>query len=100
MSKNYSRRLVLGKALQKNKAIHRERHSSKKNLEFYTSQRYTIVVRPLSKNEGGGWFAEIPLLPGCWADGKTPDEAIAELSNAKTAWMESMLDKGKVIPLP
>lgn len=90
----------MGKTLQKNKVSRQRHRSSKKNLEFYVSQRYTIVVRPLSKNEGGGWFAEIPLLHGCWADGKTPDEAIAELTNAKTAWMESMLDQGKLIPLP
>ena len=62
-----------------------------KDLKYYLRLSYTIVLRPLSKKEGGGWFAEIPLLRGCWADGKSPDEAIAELFVAKKLWMESML---------
>jgi antitoxin HicB len=93
------RRSVLGKLLSKQKLRVKQR-SSKKNLEFYLDKKYTIVVRPLSNDEGGGWFAEIPLLPGCWADGETPDDAIAELSAARALWTESMLNSGRVIPLP
>jgi antitoxin HicB len=71
-----------------------------KNLNYYLGLRYTIVVRPLTDDEGGGWFAEIPLLHGCWADGETPDSALAELSKARVAWMESMLASKKFIPIP
>ncbi|MGH2568356.1 MAG: type II toxin-antitoxin system HicB family antitoxin [Bacteroidota bacterium] len=76
------------------------RNNTKQALQRFLKLRYTMVVRPLSKNEGGGWFAEIPLLPGCWADGETPDEAITELNTAKRAWMESMLAHRKPIPVP
>lgn len=93
------KRSALGKLLSKQKSRIKQ-HGLKKNLGFYLDQKYTIVVRPLSNNEGGGWFAEIPLLPGCWADGETPDDAIAELSGAKALWMESMINNGRVIPLP
>ncbi len=71
-----------------------------KSLKYYLGLRYTIIVRPLTDDEGGGWFAEIPLLYGCWADGGTPDEALAELAKARIVWMESMLAQKKTIPLP
>jgi phosphomethylpyrimidine synthase len=29
---------------------------------------YPITLRPLAKDEGGGWLAELPDLPGCLAD--------------------------------
>ena len=73
---------------------------TKKTLERFLKLRYTIVVRPLSRTEGDGWFAEIPLLRGCWADGETPDQAIAELNVVKKAWFQSMLAHGKSIPTP
>jgi predicted RNase H-like HicB family nuclease len=31
--------------------------------------RYRLTLRPLSAEEGGGWLAEVPDLPGCMSDG-------------------------------
>ena len=89
----------MSKVITKRTAVKKNR-SGKKDLAHHLSLRYTIVLRPLSTDEGGGWFAEIPLLHGCWADGSTPDDAIQALSSARRVWTESMLAEGKTIPLP
>lgn len=61
---------------------------------------YKIELIPLSKADGGGYFATIPLLKGCHSDGKTPDEAIENLRHAQRSWFESSLKHGDSIPIP
>jgi len=61
---------------------------------------YKIEFTPLSKKDGGGYLATIPLLKGCMSDGKTPDEAIKNLREAQQAWFESSLKHNDSIPLP
>ena len=61
---------------------------------------YKIELIPLSKVDGGGYFATIPLLKGCQSDGRTPDEAIEHLLQARRAWFESAIKHGDVIPIP
>jgi predicted RNase H-like HicB family nuclease len=48
--------------------------------------------------EDGGYIADIPDLPGCSAFGDTPEEALRELSKAKSAWLETA--KQESIPVP
>ena len=38
--------------------------------------QYQFTVRPLSKDEGGGYLVEYPDRPGCMSDGETIEEAI------------------------
>ena len=38
---------------------------------------YQFTVRPLSKDQGGGYLVEYPDIPGCMSDGETVEEAIA-----------------------
>lgn len=38
---------------------------------------YRFTVRPLSKEEGGGYLVEYPDIPGCMSDGETIEEEIA-----------------------
>lgn len=71
-----------------------------KNLEYYLNLNYEIKIRKLSDDEGGGWFAEIPLLPGCMSDGETSQEAIANVNDAKKDWLQSSLELGRFIPEP
>ncbi len=37
---------------------------------------YPLSLRPLAPEEGGGWLAEVPDLPGCLPDGATPEDAV------------------------
>ncbi|MBL8156645.1 MAG: type II toxin-antitoxin system HicB family antitoxin [Anaerolineae bacterium] len=61
---------------------------------------YSVLLTPLYAEDGGGWLAEIPLLPGCVSDGETPDEAILMIEDAKRGWLESALELGIPIPEP
>ena len=50
--------------------------------------------------EDEGYIADIPDLPHCSAFGATPEEALAEVLQAKVAWLESARAEGKNIPKP
>lgn len=50
--------------------------------------------------EDEGYIADIPDLPHCSAFGTTPEEALSEVLQAKTAWLESAKAEGKKIPKP
>lgn len=64
------------------------------------SRPYRIVLYPLPPDEGGGWFAEIPDLPGCGSDGETREEALANLRDAQREWILAALEMGRPIPEP
>ena len=49
-------------------------------------------------DEDGGYIADIPDLEACSAFGATPAEALAELEQAKEAWLEVARETGKSIP--
>jgi predicted RNase H-like HicB family nuclease len=71
-----------------------------KDLDYYVSLDYEIKLRKLTEEEGSGWLAEIPTLPGCMADGETVDEALENLKDAKMSWIETALELGRIIPEP
>ncbi|WP_027352055.1 type II toxin-antitoxin system HicB family antitoxin [Desulfotomaculum nigrificans] len=71
-----------------------------KDLKYYMNLNYEIKIRQLTEEEGGGWFAEIPLLPGCMSDGETVEEAITNINDAKKCWIETCLKLGRDIPEP
>ena len=64
------------------------------------SEAYPVIVRPLAEDEGGGFLAEAPDLPGCISDGATPVEALTNLQDAITCWIEAMRQAGRPIPPP
>ena len=69
-----------------------ERFDSKKLSD------YPIILRSLSEEDGGGFLAEVPDLPGCMADGSTEDEAIAEVHDAMKSWLKTAEEAGDPIP--
>ncbi len=50
--------------------------------------------------EDAGYIADIPDLDACSAFGNTPEEALAEVEQAKQAWLEAARAAGKPIPPP
>lgn len=61
---------------------------------------YAVIVAPLSAEDGGGFLATVPDLPGCMSDGATPEEAIANVQDAIAAWIEAAQQTGRQIPHP
>jgi antitoxin HicB len=64
------------------------------------STKYPVIIRPLSKDEGGGFLAEYPDLPGCMADGETIEEALSEGKDAVKAWIATAKAEGMEVPDP
>ena len=50
--------------------------------------------------EDEGYIADIPDLDACSAFGASPAEALAEVQQAKEAWLEAAKAVGKPIPEP
>jgi antitoxin HicB len=71
-----------------------------KNIDYYMSLPYSVLLTPLSVEDGGGWFAQIPALPGCMSDGETQLEALTMIEDAKRGWIESALAHHDPIPEP
>jgi len=44
-----------------------------------------VVVRPA---EEGGFWAVVPVLPGCVSEGETLEETLANIREAAEGWME------------
>jgi antitoxin HicB len=61
---------------------------------------YPVHLRRLSPEEGGGWLAEVPDLPGCMSDGETPEEAVTNVQGAILSWIEAADDLRRPIPHP
>ena len=59
---------------------------------------YPFEIRPLSKDEGGGYSISFPDLPGCVSDGVTPEETIANGRDALKSWLAVAREYGDKIP--
>lgn len=46
------------------------------------------------------WIADVPDLRPCSAHGDTPNEALANISDAVAGWLEVAHDRGMPIPKP
>lgn len=46
------------------------------------------------------YIAENPELPGCLSDGETPEEALANLADARREYVFSLLEDGLSVPSP
>jgi len=53
---------------------------------------YPVVVQPLKDEDGGGFIASVPDLPGCMSDGETPEAALTNVQGAIEAWIEAAQD--------
>jgi len=61
---------------------------------------YPVLIEPLAPEDGGGFLARVPDLPGCMSDGETPEEALANVRDAIAVWIEAAQDLGHVVPPP
>ncbi len=61
---------------------------------------YPLQVRPMSEDEGGGYLASVPDLPGCRGDGETEAAAIEDAQSAIASWIETAEKFGDPVPEP
>jgi len=62
--------------------------------------KYPVLISPLSDEDGGGFLATVPDLPGCMSDGETPAEAIENVQDAIEEWLDLARKLGRDIPIP
>lgn len=61
---------------------------------------YRIVIEPLGLEDGGGFIATAPDLPGCKSDGDTYEEAAHNVKDAIECWLEAAHELGREVPQP
>ena len=60
--------------------------------------KYEIIL--FWSNEDNAYIAEVPELAGCMADGKTAQEALANVEIIAQEWIETAQELGREIPHP
>jgi predicted RNase H-like HicB family nuclease len=58
-------------------------------------RRYTVILHPA---EEGGYWVEVPALPGCYSQGESVEEAVAKVREAIEAHLEALRGEGQEIP--
>ncbi|MBX3388539.1 MAG: type II toxin-antitoxin system HicB family antitoxin [Phycisphaeraceae bacterium] len=51
------------------------------------------------KGEDGNWVAEVPSLPGCVSQGSSTQQALANVAEAISLWVETVREMGWNIPV-
>jgi len=60
--------------------------------------RYEIII--FWSEEDDAYLAQVPELPGCMADGKTYQEALANVEVIIQEWIETARELGREVPEP
>lgn len=71
-----------------------------KDLNYYMNLPYEIIVRPLSKDEGGGYLARYKDFKYIMGDAESEAEVIADVKSAFSGAIEVMLENGDEIKEP
>lgn len=74
-----------------------KKKTKRESLEFYLGFKYPVTLYP---DPDGGYIAEIKDLPGCMTQGETADEAVFNIEEARSLWIETAYEHGDEIPLP
>lgn len=61
---------------------------------------YPILIEPLAPEDGGGFVAVAPDLPGCMSDGATAEEALANVKDAIGEWIAEARALARPVPPP
>jgi len=56
---------------------------------------YVLVIHAA---EEGGYWAEIPLLPGCYVQGESIEELLADAPDAIASHVEALREDGRDVP--
>lgn len=67
-----------------------------RDLPYFLSLRYPVELI----DDDGVFVASHPDLPGCISQGDSPDEAVANLNDAREAWLRVSVEDGLPIAEP
>lgn len=56
---------------------------------------YTVILHPA---EEGGYWAEVPALPGCFSQGENLEETLDNVRQAIEAHLEGLKEEGQKFP--
>jgi predicted RNase H-like HicB family nuclease len=60
--------------------------------------KYEMIIYWSQQDEA--FLVEVPELPGCMADGATPEEAVKNTYEVIRLWIETAKELGREIPSP
>jgi len=69
-------------------------------INDYMELPYNIVLRHVVDDSGSYYFAKVQELDGCMSDGRTADEAYANVREAMEGWLETKIEAGLIPPTP
>ena len=55
-------------------------------------ERYSVVIH---QEPDGGYWAEVPALPGCYSQGETMDELLVNIREAIAGVLEVLREEGR-----
>ena len=61
-----------------------------------STHKYLIIVHT---DEDGGYWTEVPSLPGCGSQGESVDEAVGMTKDAIQGYLESLRKHGESPPV-
>src|SRR5213079_856253 len=70
------------------------------DVAHYLELPYTVAVQLDRQAEGSRWNATVEELPGCAAQGRTPDEAVELLRGAMESWLTAAIAQRREVPVP
>jgi predicted RNase H-like HicB family nuclease len=59
---------------------------------------WTVIVHEEPEEDGGGFWAEIPEMPGCYGPGDSLDELRADLEDAIESQIAALQEVGLPVP--
>ena len=54
--------------------------------------KYAVIIHP---EPSGGFWGEVPALPGCYSQGETVEDLLGNVREAITGVLETMRDEGR-----
>jgi predicted RNase H-like HicB family nuclease len=60
-------------------------------LSEEANMKLKVLVRPETV---GGYSVSVPALPGCYSEGETREEALANIREAAELWLEVASERG------
>jgi predicted RNase H-like HicB family nuclease len=60
--------------------------------------KHEVIIYWSAEDEA--FLAEVPELPGCMADGQTPEEALRNAHVVARQWIETARELGRAVPEP